>query len=45
MEWAPAHVADSGIVPVRDSKVPNGPILMLSPASWTDFVALAASHR
>ncbi|WP_446038712.1 DUF397 domain-containing protein [Streptomyces sp. SID1121] len=30
-----------GIVPVRDSKTPEGPALMLTPAAWNAFVAFA----
>ncbi|WP_326611278.1 DUF397 domain-containing protein [Streptomyces scopuliridis] len=44
VEWAPAYATASGIVPVRDSKDPEGPTLMLTSAAWSDFVALAASH-
>ncbi|MFJ9030787.1 DUF397 domain-containing protein [Streptomyces sp. NPDC102274] len=44
VEWAPAYVADSGVVPVRDSKDPEGPVLTLTPTAWTDFVALAVSQ-
>lgn len=29
----------SGVVPVRDSKVPAGPALMLTPAAWATFVS------
>jgi hypothetical protein len=29
-----------GIVPVRDSKDPNGPALTFSPASWGSFLDL-----
>ncbi|MEU2827399.1 DUF397 domain-containing protein [Streptomyces lavendulae] len=34
------EVADgvTGLVPVRDSKVPGGPVLMLSAAAWAPFV-------
>ncbi|MYV53064.1 DUF397 domain-containing protein [Streptomyces sp. SID3212] len=32
----------SGVVPVRDSKDPEGPVLMLSPHAWAGFVAFAA---
>ncbi|MFE7566861.1 DUF397 domain-containing protein [Streptomyces sp. NPDC057539] len=32
----------SGIVPVRDSKSPTGPILLLTPTTWNDFVAFVA---
>ncbi|KOG52003.1 DUF397 domain-containing protein [Streptomyces varsoviensis] len=41
VEWAPAAVATSGAVPIRDSKVPHGPILTVSPAAWASFVAFA----
>ncbi|MCF6522041.1 DUF397 domain-containing protein [Streptomyces sp. JJ36] len=27
-----------GVVPVRDSKVPGGPVLVLPSASWAAFV-------
>ncbi|MFD4765250.1 DUF397 domain-containing protein [Streptomyces niveus] len=30
-----------GIVPVRDSKNPTGPVLALSPTAWDHFVAYA----
>ncbi|MBA2806043.1 DUF397 domain-containing protein [Streptomyces sp. KM273126] len=34
------EVADGvpGIVPVRDSKVPDGPLLLISPAAWAEFI-------
>lgn len=28
-----------GVVPVRDSKNPDGPVLVIGAASWTSFVA------
>ncbi|WP_155054397.1 DUF397 domain-containing protein [Streptomyces blattellae] len=28
-----------GVVPVRDSKTPNGPALVVTAGSWTAFVA------
>ncbi|MFF4361688.1 DUF397 domain-containing protein [Streptomyces sp. NPDC001604] len=31
-----------GVIPVRDSKVPDGPILLLSPAAWSSFIHAAA---
>ncbi|MEU7103468.1 DUF397 domain-containing protein [Streptomyces stramineus] len=37
VEWAPAF-APSGVVPVRDSKNPAGPALLLSPSAWSTFV-------
>jgi hypothetical protein len=27
-----------GVVPVRDSKVPDGPVLLVNPVAWTAFV-------
>lgn len=35
------EVADTlpGLVPVRDSKVPDGPALMLGAHAWAPFVA------
>jgi Domain of unknown function (DUF397) len=38
VEWAPAY-ADSGIVPVRDSKTPDGPALTFGPSAWSSFIA------
>ncbi|MEW2508600.1 DUF397 domain-containing protein [Streptomyces sp. NPDC046870] len=34
------EVADNipGVVPVRDSKVPGGPVLLLPPTAWTPFI-------
>ncbi|MFE7619940.1 DUF397 domain-containing protein [Streptomyces sp. NPDC057496] len=39
IEVAANLVAPRGIVPVRDSKVPHGPVLNTSPASFAAFVA------
>jgi hypothetical protein len=38
------EVADgvTGLVPVRDSKLPDGPVLLLGPAAWTAFVRTVA---
>ncbi|OKI05151.1 DUF397 domain-containing protein [Streptomyces sp. CB02923] len=35
------EIADNipGLVPVRDSKTPHGPILTFPTASWAEFVA------
>ncbi|MFD5751327.1 DUF397 domain-containing protein [Streptomyces sp. NPDC127033] len=41
VEFAP-DLAPSGVVPVRDSKAPTGPVLLLAPSVWSDFVAFAA---
>ncbi|MEU9332567.1 DUF397 domain-containing protein [Streptomyces sp. NPDC048290] len=43
IEWAPGHAATSGVVPVRDSKNPQGPILNLSVGAFAGLVALARS--
>ncbi|KPI05527.1 protein of unknown function DUF397 [Actinobacteria bacterium OK074] len=34
------EVADGvpNIVPVRDSKVPDGNVLLITPAAWTQFI-------
>ncbi|KRV47145.1 toxin-antitoxin system toxin subunit [Wenjunlia vitaminophila] len=37
VEWAPAHAA-SGLVPVRDSKDPEGPALVFPAVAWSAFV-------
>ncbi|MFJ4920685.1 DUF397 domain-containing protein [Streptomyces sp. NPDC088725] len=34
----------AGVVPVRDSKVPTGPVLMLTPGAWADFVSFATNR-
>ncbi|MFG2963183.1 DUF397 domain-containing protein [Streptomyces sp. NPDC048288] len=42
------EVADRfpGVVPVRDSKVPQGPVLCFEAASWAVFIGeLKAGHR
>ncbi|MFJ2112031.1 MULTISPECIES: DUF397 domain-containing protein [unclassified Streptomyces] len=41
VEWSPTYATAHGTVPVRDSKRPNGPTLMLTPTAWTGLVALA----
>ncbi|MFI6289389.1 DUF397 domain-containing protein [Streptomyces sp. NPDC051018] len=41
VEWAPSHAQAHGLVPVRDSKVTDGPVLLLSPRSWGDLVGYA----
>ncbi|AZQ74271.1 DUF397 domain-containing protein [Streptomyces luteoverticillatus] len=37
VEWAPAHAA-TDVVPVRDSKNPDGPVLTLPAAAWSAFL-------
>lgn len=38
VEWAPEAAATSGVVPVRDSKVSAGPVLLVQPEGWSAFV-------
>ncbi|MFI6524800.1 DUF397 domain-containing protein [Streptomyces uncialis] len=40
-EWAPEFGRSGDVVPVRDSKVPAGPVLMVSPEAFAGLVALA----
>ncbi|WP_078877034.1 DUF397 domain-containing protein [Streptomyces sp. 150FB] len=44
VEFSHTLLSSSGVVPVRDSKVPAGPVLMLAPGAWTGFVAFAAAQ-
>ncbi|TSB19390.1 DUF397 domain-containing protein [Streptomyces benahoarensis] len=39
VEWAPAHAAATGIVPLRDSKDPHGPALTVPATAFASFVA------
>lgn len=39
VEWAPTHAAATGIVPVRDSKDPHGPVLSIPSDAFASFVA------
>ncbi|MFB7913914.1 DUF397 domain-containing protein [Streptomyces sp. NPDC056061] len=39
VEWAPAHASATGIVPVRDSKRPFGPVLAVPADAFASFVA------
>ncbi|MEU8890269.1 DUF397 domain-containing protein [Streptomyces sp. NPDC048442] len=41
LEWSPEHAARHGVVPVRDSKRPQGPTLMLTPEAFSGLVTLA----
>ncbi|MFF5567853.1 DUF397 domain-containing protein [Streptomyces sp. NPDC012623] len=38
VEWAPAHATVTGIVPVRDSKDPRGPVLTVPTRVFASFV-------
>ncbi|NUS82857.1 MAG: DUF397 domain-containing protein [Streptomyces sp.] len=44
VEWAP-NLAASGLVPVRDSKTPDGPALIFDAAAWSSFVTFAKACR
>ncbi|MFH8615056.1 DUF397 domain-containing protein [Streptomyces sp. NPDC017979] len=41
VEWAPDHATTTGTVPVRDSKRPHGPVLMVSPTAFAGLITLA----
>ncbi|MFE9660220.1 DUF397 domain-containing protein [Streptomyces sp. NPDC005955] len=41
VEWAPSDASATGVVPLRDSKNPNGPVLMFSTDAFAGLVALA----
>ncbi|MFI5945765.1 DUF397 domain-containing protein [Streptomyces uncialis] len=43
VEWAPASATATGIVPVRDSKHTNGPVLTVSTEAFAGLVSLARS--
>lgn len=39
VEWAPSVTASLGLVPVRDSKDPDGPALAFEPVAWSSFIS------
>ncbi|MEF3115308.1 DUF397 domain-containing protein [Streptomyces chrestomyceticus] len=39
VEWAPAQAAVTGMVPVRDSKDPNGSVISVPSRSFAEFIA------
>ncbi|WP_073759406.1 DUF397 domain-containing protein [Streptomyces sp. CB02923] len=39
VEWAPTQATITGIVSVRDSKDPNGPVLSVPSRSFAEFIA------
>ncbi|MEV0438022.1 DUF397 domain-containing protein [Streptomyces spectabilis] len=41
VEWVPTYAVVHGAVPVRDSKVPGGPVLTVSTGAWSCFVDFA----
>ncbi|AZK94709.1 MULTISPECIES: DUF397 domain-containing protein [Streptomyces] len=38
VEWAPEHVSATGIVPIRDSKCAEGPVLIVSARAFAGLV-------
>ncbi|MGX2997199.1 DUF397 domain-containing protein [Streptomyces sp. JNUCC 64] len=38
VEWAPTYASATGVVPVRDSKDPVGPVLRLPATAFASFV-------
>ncbi|GCD45207.1 DUF397 domain-containing protein [Streptomyces paromomycinus] len=38
VEWSPSTAEVTGIVPVRDSKDPHGPVLTFPAHSFADFI-------
>ncbi|GLF98906.1 DUF397 domain-containing protein [Streptomyces yaizuensis] len=43
VEWAPEHASATDVVPLRDSKQTNGPVLTVSATAFAGLVALARS--
>ncbi|MGW2919556.1 DUF397 domain-containing protein [Streptomyces angustmyceticus] len=41
IQWAPTYAAAHGVVPVRDSKDPQGPSIAFSASEWANFVTFA----
>ncbi|GCD35385.1 DUF397 domain-containing protein [Streptomyces chrestomyceticus JCM 4735] len=41
LEAATNLIASHGVVPVRDSKTPDGPVLTLTPDAWTELLQYA----
>ncbi|MEN2419770.1 DUF397 domain-containing protein [Streptomyces rimosus] len=39
LEWSPTSGIANGSIPVRDSKVPEGPILTFPSRSFSEFIA------
>ncbi|WP_059009953.1 DUF397 domain-containing protein [Streptomyces specialis] len=43
VEWAQNLAAATGVVPVRDSKAPQGPVLAFTTNGWSGFVSAVMS--
>ncbi|MFD8939877.1 DUF397 domain-containing protein [Streptomyces sp. NPDC059578] len=41
VEWAPSNASATGVVPVRDSKNPDGPVLNVSATAFAGLITLA----
>lgn len=41
VEWSPSYARAHGLVPVRDSKTPTSPPLLLTPTAFTGLLTLA----
>lgn len=41
VEWMPSHASATGVVPVRDSKRTDGPVLMVTSNAFAGLVTLA----
>ncbi|MFF8437503.1 MULTISPECIES: DUF397 domain-containing protein [Streptomyces] len=40
VEWHPSYAAVHGVVPLRDSKLEHGPVLMVGAGAFADLVQL-----
>jgi hypothetical protein len=45
VEWSPGYAAAHAAVPVRDSKVSDGPVLMVTPPAWTSLIGHLRATR
>ncbi|MFE5851667.1 DUF397 domain-containing protein [Streptomyces sp. NPDC056500] len=45
VEWAPSYASANSVVPVRDSKNPTGPSLMVSTSAWSGLITLARTSE
>ncbi|GHJ31551.1 hypothetical protein TPA0910_59840 [Streptomyces hygroscopicus subsp. sporocinereus] len=45
VEFAPGIAAATGVVPVRDSKQSNGPVLLFSSVAWNSFITATRSGQ
>ncbi|WP_416972337.1 DUF397 domain-containing protein [Streptomyces sp. 4F14] len=41
VEWSPSYARTHGLVPVRDSKTPTAPPLLLTPTAFAGLLTLA----